>query len=324
MDVFDGHRRLTRALRAPSVAVGNFDGVHLGHRHLLDRARAVAGGGELVVLTFEPHPARVLAPERAPVTLTPLARKLELLAAAGVDACVVEPFDAALSQLTPAAFATEVLARGLGARQVVVGADFRFGKGRAGTVASLAELGAELGFAVTPVEAHLVGGAVASSSRVRALLAAGDVRAAAAVLGRTHDVEGEVVRGAGRGKGLGVPTANVAAAGFLPQPGIYAVWAERARVPGVRLAGAASLGTNPTFGDGALTLEVYLLDFDADLYGETLRVGFVERLRGEERFPDVDALIRQMERDIAAARRIVGPQLVTDGRGAAARQSGEV
>lgn len=325
MDVFEGHRRLDRALRAPAIALGNFDGVHLGHQHLLARARALAAGGELCVLTFEPHPARLLAPERAPRALTTRARKLELLAAAGVDACVVEPFDDALSQRSPAGFAELVLQRGLGARHVVVGTDFRFGHGRAGTAATLAELGRSLGFTATAVDALVVGGAVASSSRIRALLAAGDVGAAAAVLGRTFDVEGEVVRGAGRGKGLGVPTANVATSTeTLPQPGIYAVWAERlARAPGVRLAGAASLGTNPTFGAGALTLEVHLVDWDGDLYGEPLRVGFVERLRGEERFPDVASLVRQMERDLAAVRRLLGPRPGTHPLGTP-RQIGEV
>jgi riboflavin kinase/FMN adenylyltransferase len=306
VDVFPGHRRIGRALRTPVVALGNFDGVHLGHRALLDRARADGPpGAELVALTFEPHPAAVLAPDRAPALIATLDRKLELLAAAGVDACVVEPFDHALSRLGAAEFAADILAAALGARHVAVGSEFRFGRGRSGDAAMLADLGARLGFAVTAVPPCRVGGEVASSSRVRALLAAGEVAAAAEVLGRHHDVAGEVVRGAGRGRQLGVPTANVDALGLLPRPGIYAVWVERLGAGGAPIAGAASLGTNPTFGAGALTLEVHLLAPVGDIYGERLRIRFVERLRDEERFDGVDALMTQIAADIEATRRIL-------------------
>lgn len=306
MDVFPGHRRLTRRLRAPAIAVGNFDGVHLGHQHIVSRARAVAGGGEVAVLTFDPHPTRVLAPGRAAPLLTTTQRKLELLGAAGVDVAVVEPFDRALSELDPAAFARAVLADGLGAHHVLVGQDFRFGKGRAGTVEELAALGQELGFAVTAAEPLLVDGEPASSSRARASLAAGDVAACARVLGRHHDVDGVVVRGAGRGRTIGVPTANLEhQAEVVPALGIYAVWVERLAAPGRRIAGAASLGTNPTFGAHPVGLEVHLIDWSGDLYGARLRVGFVARLRGEERFADVPALVDQMQRDVAAARELV-------------------
>jgi riboflavin kinase/FMN adenylyltransferase len=317
MRVFYGHGSLAGALRGATAALGNFDGVHLGHRHLLAAARAAAPAAPLAVVTFEPHPARVLAPERAPALLTPLARKLELLDAAGVDACVVEPFDRALSGWSAEAFVDRILIDAIGVGHVAIGADFRFGHGRAGTATTLADAGARGGFAVSAVAPLELGGRVASSSRVRAALGAGDVRDAALVLARAHDVEGPVVRGAGRGKGLGVPTANVATAdALLPQLGIYAVWAERLDRPGPTLAGAASLGTNPTFGPGAVTLEVHLLDHAGDLYGERLRVGFVERLRGEERFPDVPALIAQMAKDCDAARAIVGPLLGSRGQSA--------
>jgi riboflavin kinase/FMN adenylyltransferase len=303
MDVFEGTARVDRALRSPAIAVGNFDGVHLGHRHLLERAAAGRGeGGELVALTFAPHPAQVLAPERAPALLTTRARKLELLAAAGVDACVVEPFDDALRALRPADFAEIILARGLGARHVAIGSDFRFGRDRAGDAAAREALGARLGFSVEVVPPLTIGGAIASSSRVRALIAAGDPRGAAAVLGRPHDVDGIVVRGAQRGRTIGFPTANLETAGLLPAPGIYAVWVERG---GERLAGAASLGTNPTFGAHPLSLEVYLLDFAGDLYDQLLRVVFVERLRGERRFADVPSLVGQIERDVTATRRVL-------------------
>lgn len=307
MDVFPGHRRLPRALRSPAVAIGNFDGVHRGHLELLARARAAAArlGGEVVALTFDPHPAAVLAPERAPRLLTTTARKLELLAAAGADAAVVEPFDRELAALEPRAFAARVLSGALGARHVVVGYDFRFGHGRAGSTDTLRELGGELGFSVEVVEPVAVDGEVASSSRIRALVEAGDLAGARALLGRDPEVEGVVVRGAGRGRGIGIPTANLALdAGVAPPLGIYAAWVELA---GERHAGAASVGTNPTFDDsGRVSLEVHILDFDRDCYGARARLAFVDRLRGELRFPGAAELVEQIRRDIADTRRILG------------------
>ncbi|HEU5057696.1 MAG TPA: bifunctional riboflavin kinase/FAD synthetase [Kofleriaceae bacterium] len=306
MEVFSGHRRLTRAFRAPAVAIGTFDGVHRGHQELVARARAAAArlGGEAVVLTFDPHPASVVAPERAPRLLTTTARKLELLAAAGADAAVVEPFDRELAALAPRAFAETILAGSLGARHLVVGYDFRFGQGRAGGADTLRELGGELGFTVEVVDPVAVDGTVASSSRIRALVEAGELAAARALLGRDPEVEGEVVRGAGRGRGIGVPTANLAIdAGVAPPLGIYAVWVALA---GERYAGAASVGTNPTFDDsGRMSLEVHILDFDRDCYRERVRLAFVERLRGELRFAGAAELVEQIRRDIADTRRIL-------------------
>ena len=308
MDVFPGHRRLSRPLRAPAVAIGNFDGVHLGHRELVARARTAAHrqGGEAVALTFDPHPAAVLAPERAPRLLTTTDRKLELLAAAGADAAVVEPFDRELAALPPRAFAEQVLVGALGARQVVVGYDFRFGQGRAGSPDTMRELGGELGFTVDVVDPVTVDGMIASSSKIRGLIEVGDLAAARALLGRDAEVEGEVVRGAGRGRGIGVPTANLALdAGVIPPLGIYAVWIELAG-DDERRAGAASVGTNPTFDDsGCLSVEVHILDFDRDCYGERARLSFVEHLRGELRFPGAAELVEQIRRDIADTRRIL-------------------
>ena len=306
MDVFAGHGALTRPLRGPAVAIGNFDGVHRGHAALLARARgfADAHGGEAVALTFDPHPTQVLAPHVAPRLITTLARKLELLAQHGLDATVVEPFTAALAALSAPAFVEQVLVRALGARHVIVGHDFTYGKGRAGTVTTLAAEGARHGFTVEVVEAVEVAGEVASSTRIRGYLRGGDLERAAALLGRPWDVDGVVVRGAGRGKGLGIPTANVAPEGeLLVSPGIYAVTLARQDRDRQPLPAVASLGTNPTFVDGgALTLEVHVLDFDADLYGEVVRVGFVARLRDEARYDSVEALLHQIDLDITAAR----------------------
>lgn len=307
MDVFAGHTALTRSLRAPAIAIGNFDGVHRGHTALVRQARSLAGpDGDVVILTFDPHPVQVLAPHAAPPLVTTQARKLELLAAAGADAVVVEPFTAELAALTPDAFVTEVLTGACGARHIVVGADFTYGKSRGGNVETLAAAGARHGFDVSVVAPVTVDGEVASSTRVRGYLRAGDVRRAAALLGRPYDVDGVVVRGAGRGKGLGIATANVDTDGVvLASPGIYAVTLERPGADPRPLPAVASLGTNPTFTDaGKLVLEVHVLDFDADLYGARVRVGFVERLRDEARFDAVDALLAQIHADIAAARAI--------------------
>jgi riboflavin kinase/FMN adenylyltransferase len=307
MDVFAGHRALTRSLRSPAIAIGNFDGVHRGHAALIREARSLAGPhGDAVVLTFDPHPVQVLAPHAAPPLITTPARKLELLAAAGADAVVVEPFTAELAALHADQFVAEVLAGACGARHVVVGADFTYGKSRGGNVETLAAAGVRHGFDVSIVAPVAVDGEVASSTRVRGYLRAGDPRRAAALLGRPYDIDGEVVRGAGRGKGLGVATANVRVDGeLLASPGIYAVTLERVGGDPHPLPAVASLGTNPTFTDaGTLVLEVHVLDFDADLYGARVRVGFVERLRDEARFDSVDALLAQIAADITAARAI--------------------
>lgn len=316
MEVFRGHRLVQRALRAPAVAIGNFDGVHRGHLALLERARtgAAAVGGQSVALTFEPHPAVVLAPHLAPRLLTTTPRKLELLAGAGLDACVVEPFDRDLAGLSASEFAREVLADAIGARRVVVGFDFTFGHKRGGTTATLRELGRELSFEVDVVDAFTVDGLVASSTRARGFVGEGNMAGARVLLGRDYDVSGAVVRGAGRGRQLGVPTANIAPESpLLPASGIYAVWLQLLEPAGSgfgdhagpRLAGAASLGTNPTFDGTELSLEVHILDFDGDLYDRRVRVSFVERLRGERRYPGAAELLEQIRRDIADTRRIL-------------------
>jgi riboflavin kinase/FMN adenylyltransferase len=294
--------------RGRAVTVGVFDGLHAGHRAVLGLLRRRAtelGGLETAVVTFDPHPLAVVAPEHAPRLLTGIAHRLELLEAAGVDVTAVVTFDEEIRLLTPAAFAAGVLAGALHARLVVVGEDFRFGHHRLGNVASLAELGDAHGFAAEILP--LVGGqAPVSSTRVRAMVAAGDVEAAAAALGRPHELRGTVVPGEGRGRALGFPTANVALDPGLAVPGsgVYAVRAGRLGEP--LRAGVANVGTRPTFGGGERGLEVHLLDGAADLYGATLRVAFVSRLRDERLFADGGELAAQIEADAAAARRRLG------------------
>jgi len=297
-----------RALRSPAVAIGNFDGVHVGHRALL--ALALAGararGGEAAVLTFEPHPAKVLAPTLAPPLISGLERKLELFAEAGMDACALVPFTPEVAAHRAEAFEGEILARALGVREVVVGHDFTYGRRREGTADTLRAAGAARGFAVTVVPPVTVDGLVASSTKIRELLLEGNVEGARVLLGRPFDVDGTVVRGDGRGRRIGVPTTNVAAeAELLPRPGVYGAHVTVLGEPGLPAPRAAvvNLGVNPTFvAAGKLSLEAHLLDFAGDLYDRRVRVAFDFRLRGEERFADADALVAQIRRDIDTAR----------------------
>jgi riboflavin kinase/FMN adenylyltransferase len=313
MKVVNGRHRAAAELGpAPALTIGNFDGVHRGHQRLVAATQAIAQklGGQAGVLTFDPHPARFFAPALAPPMLQPLARRLELLGAAGADFAVVEPFDAALAGMAPDTFVDEVLVRALGVAHVVVGYDFSFGRGRAGTTETLAELGRQRGFGVTVVPPVTVDGLTCSSTKIREFLLEGRVEGAELLLGRPWEITGEVVRGAGRGRGLGVPTANIRPEGDLPlKTGIYAARASFPDQGGQSHAAALSVGTNPTFAtDGAapVSVEAYLLDFDRDIYGARLRVQLVRRLRDERRFASVEELLAEIARDVARTRQIVG------------------
>jgi riboflavin kinase / FMN adenylyltransferase len=300
-----------------AVTIGAYDGVHLGHRALLAdlKARAAAAGLTTVVVTFDRHPASVVRPESAPPQLTDLEQKLELLAECGIDDTLVITFDRARSDESAEDFVTEVLVEDLGARLVVVGEDFHFGHGRRGNVALLRKLGEQYGFEVVGVglTGDTTGGTEpVSSTRIRTLVAAGDVEGAAALLGRPHQVRGPVVRGDGRGgPELGFPTANLHIARdiALPADGVYAGYFTRAE--GSVHQAAISVGRRPTFyepGTASVLVEAYLLHFEGDLYGETGRVSFVRRLRGEEKYGSVDALIAQMHQDVADTERVLSAE----------------
>jgi riboflavin kinase/FMN adenylyltransferase len=320
VEVVDGPEHCTPPTGGSAVTIGAYDGVHLGHRHLLDELLRRAAARQLtsVVVTFDRHPATVVRPQSAPSLLTDREQKLELLAAAGIDRTLVVPFDEARANETAEEFVLEVLVQALGARLVVVGEDFHFGHRRAGNVELLAEMGALHGFEVVGLTLEEDGSReVVSSTRIRGLLAAGDVSAAAVLLGRPHQVRGVVVHGDGRGGvELGFPTANVEVPDEVAMPGegIYACWYERP--DGSVHAAAASLGRRPTFHAAAETavLEVFLLDFNGDLYGEAARVSFVSHLRDERRFDTTEALVRQMTDDVTAAREALG--LIPDRPGA--------
>jgi riboflavin kinase / FMN adenylyltransferase len=293
------------------VTIGAYDGVHLGHRALLGDLsdRAAAKGLSTVVVTFDRHPAAVVRPESAPKQLTSLEQKLELLAECGIDRTLVVSFDEARADETAEEFVGEVLVDQLGARLVVVGEDFHFGHGRKGNVELLRRLGAEHGFEVVGVGLTGDGSEAVSSTRIRALIAAGDVAGAARLLGRPHEVRGHVVRGDGRGgPELGFPTANVPVDDdiALPADGIYAGYLTRA--DGSVHRAAISVGRRPTFyepGTAPVLVEAYLLGFDGDLYGEAVRVSFAEHLRAEQRFDSVEALIAQMKADVEATERVL-------------------
>ncbi len=293
------------ALRGASVAMGNFDGVHLGHRSVINLARRA--GVPLGVVSFEPHPRSFFAPDSPPFRLMNMASKRHRLAKIGVDVLYDLPFDKALSSLTALEFVRDVLAGGLGISHVVVGEDFRFGKGREGDVAFLQKHGPEYDFEVTV--AGLVSGQNGpySSSAIRAALAAGQPEEAAKMLGHWHRIDGVVERGDQRGRELGFPTANISVEGLhLPRLGVYAVEFDVLTGPHKGCyRGAASLGVRPTFGRNAPNLETYVFDFEGDLYGADVSVALVSFQRPELKFDSLDALIEQMHKDCDISREIL-------------------
>ncbi len=291
--------------RGATIAMGNFDGVHLGHRSVIDHARA-AIDAPLGVVLFEPHPREVFQPDAPPFRLMNAESRANRLARLGVDHLYQLPFGPVLAGLTPEKFACEVLVEGLGVRHVTVGADFRFGKGRAGDAGVLAQLGRDMGFGVTI--APLIGESDRySSSAIRTALSEGRPDEAARMLGHWHRIEGEVLHGDARGRELGYPTANMAL-DHLHRPafGVYAVMVDVLTGPHRgSYKGVASLGVRPTFGVNKPNLESYIFDFSGDLYGEHLSVALVSYLRPELKFDDLDALIMQMDADSAQARKLL-------------------
>jgi riboflavin kinase/FMN adenylyltransferase len=311
---------------ASAVAIGNFDGVHLGHQALLRQARdcasatsqAVPGGpgprdpeapagdgkADVAVVSFEPLPRRFFTPDSAPPRLAGPADKLRRLAAHGVDLTWLLRFNGALAGMSAEAFVERILVRGLRARHVVIGEDFRFGRGREGDLQVMVELGRRHGFETIAVPAVTHDGTRISSTAIRAALAEGDLDRAEAMLGRPYSVTGHVVRGRQLGRDLGYPTANLRPwGGATPLEGVFAV---RARTGlGTWRDGVASVGVRPAVGGGEPLIEVHLFDFDGDLYGQRLETRFLERLRGEENFDDLGALVAQMKKDESDARAIL-------------------
>lgn len=309
MQVIRSYDNLPDTARGASVAIGNFDGVHLGHRAVIDIARgwAEAQSLPLGVMTFEPHPRRFFAPQSPAFRLMSPEAKAHRLEKLGVDLLYELPFGEAIAALTPEAFARDMLHRGMGLRHVVVGANFRFGRDRAGDAEMLAAFGREMGFEVSIAPMLEAGAARISSTAIREALGKGRPRDAAQMLGHWHRIEGEVIGGAQRGRALGFPTANIALGDLhLPKFGVYAVEVDILTGPHAgSYHGAASLGTRPMFGDNAPNLETHIFDFAGDIYGAHISVALVDYLRAEQKFDSLEAFIDQMQADCARARSLL-------------------
>jgi riboflavin kinase/FMN adenylyltransferase len=301
--LIDGIEKLKKKFPYPVLAIGNFDGVHRGHqtifRMLVERAKKK--NGTSIVCTFEPHPLRIIAAERAPRLLTPFKYKVELIKKLGVDVVVCVNFTQEFANIKAEDFVNEILCKVFGVKEVFVGANYRFGKGRKGSSKLLQRLGRECGFRVTVVNEVKSGDITVSSSRIRTLIARGRIEEVPSFLGRYYSVVGIVIEGAKRGKSLlNVPTANIAVYNeILPKDGVYAVTVE---VDGKTYDGAANIGYNPTFQEKKFSFEVHILDFNRNVLGKTLRVNFIERIRDEKKFSSAEDLKAQMMRDIEQIR----------------------
>jgi len=305
-----GTGRLSRPLNRPVLTIGNFDGVHLGHRAILeivvDRARLL--GGEAVLLTFEPHPRKIVQPDRPPSLLATLDQKAELLEAAGIDVLIVESFDLEFAQTPPEVFVNEHIQQRIAPVEVYVGYDFHFGRDREGSMRLLAETGSRLGFSVTVIPEITMGERDVNSTRIRDLLGTGQVKEAGELLGRPFSVRGSIAEGMKRGREMGFPTANLAPDNeTLPLPGVY-MCAVRFLDDGDPRRGevipaVTNLGYRPTFDDQrSLIAESHLMDFSGDLYGRAIDLDFLERLRPEQKFDSMEDLKAQIGRDVESAR----------------------
>ncbi len=306
MEVIVGISNIRKPLTNPVLTIGNFDGVHLGHRALFNRVRSWAREleGQSVVMTFNPHPLSVFRPGNGPAFITTHERKLDLIAEAGIEVTIVVPFDRAFAQISATEFVKDLLVDRIGIRAIVVGHDYRFGKGREGDIDLLRKMGERHAFDVEAVSGIDVEGTLVSSTLIRQCIHGGDLREAGRLLGRPYEIKGAVVKGRNRGaRLLGFPTANIDMAGHAaPKGGVYAVQVE---IDGRLYGGAANLGYNPTFGDAMLSLEVHILDFSGDVYGKNVTVRFIDRLRDEKKFAGVEELTRQISLDVERAREIL-------------------
>ncbi len=309
MKTFTSWNGLTADDKGAAVAIGNFDGVHIGHQAVIDIARAEGArtGAPLGILTFEPHPREVFAPDAPPFRLMNAIAKEHRLEKLGVQRLYQIAFNRSLSGLTPEEFAKYVVVEGLGLRHVVVGQDFCFGKGRVGTAEDLQNFGTKFGFGVTLAQLIATGGREVSSTNIRTALSDGEPRIAAEMLGHWHRIDGPVEHGEKRGRGLGFPTANMSITGLHPPKfGVYAVLVDVLDGPYAgSYQGAASIGVRPMFGENRANLETFIFDFDGDIYGAELSVGLVEYLRPELTFDGLDQLTSQMAKDCDQARAIL-------------------
>ena len=290
------------------ITLGNFDGLHLGHQELIRMiiGRAKETGAVSIVVTFRPHPLKILAPEKCPPLISIYEEKIRLFEELGIDVLVKIPFTLDFAAMPPEDFVKNILCGKLGAKEILVGANYRFGKGRQGNVQTLREFGKKYGFSVNEVEQVSLMGEVISSTKIRDLLKNGEVEHASRLLGRNYAISGIVVKGDGRGRALGFPTANIAPKhAIIPADGVYAV---RLFVRDRSYEGIANIGSRPTFNKQGLTIEVNVFNFDEDIYGEDISLYFIKRIREEKKFESVDALIQQINADIQEAKTALAMQ----------------
>lgn len=303
MEIFRGLENIRQALNNPAITIGNFDGVHRGHQALFDRVKEWAKrlGGKSVVMTFDPHPVEVLFPNKNLQFITSQERKLELISASGIDAAIVVPFSREFSRISARGFVEDLLVGRIGIKALVVGHDYRFGYSREGDIVLLKEMGREFGFEVETLSGVRLDDTVVSSTVIRQLILKGEMKRANRLLGRCYQIDGIVEVGRQRGgRLLGFPTANIRMSSQAPpRTGVYIVEVE---VNGTRYHGAANLGYNPTFGDTDLSLEVHIFDFSRNIYGESIKVWFLDRIRDERRFAGPQELADQIKLDVAKAR----------------------
>jgi len=305
MDIIIGIEHIRRKFRNPVLTLGNFDGVHLGHQKIFKELKEEARkmDGESIIFTFDPHPLQILAPQRCPPFITPFKKKLMLVERSGIDVIIVAAFDLDLANITPEAFVKQILVDKIGAKKILVGYNYYFGKDRKGNVEMLIGFGKKFGFEVKVIEAVKVNDTTVSSSKIRELIQGGQMGQAAQLLGRNYLLIGKVIWGADRGKGLGFPTANLEILnGLYPKTGVYAV---EVIMGNKTYPGVANVGYNPTFGENPLSVEVHILDFSRDIHGEEIQVVFFERIRDEKAFENPDSLVRQIRKDITEARKIL-------------------
>jgi len=306
MEFIKGIENLDRQFRNVVATIGNFDGVHLAHQALFKEVikRAKKRGGESVAVTFHPHPIRVLRGIREPFFITLIDRKVGLIEECGIDVLISINFTREFAEISADMFVRDILCKRIGVKEIVVGHDYAFGKGREGNIDFLRKKGLELGFEVHKMDAVVVNGMVVSSTLVRKLLRDGDMEAAALLLGRYYRIQGMVMHGRDRGaKVLGFPTANLQLNDeIFPKLGVYVV---RVKFNGDILMGVANIGYNPTFGDNALSVEAHIFDFKGDLYNKMIHVDILHRLRDEQKFSGPDALVAQINKDIRAAKKYI-------------------
>jgi riboflavin kinase/FMN adenylyltransferase len=308
MQVIKGTESVPSACKGAFITIGNFDGVHLGHRHIFQKLvhEAHEAKRKALLVTFVPHPKMVMHPERRPFyLLTTLEEKIKLLETLSLDAVILIPFTLQYAATTATEFIMDFLWKNLQARKIFIGNDYRFGKGKIGNKDLLAAYGKKLGFDVTVINAYSIGNIVISSTRIRETILEGDVKQAALLLGRPYNVSGVVIEGKRRGVAMGFPTANIKPnKELLPKRGVYAA---AVNLEGNRLQAVLNIGLNPTFGDVDLSLEVHLMDFSSDIYGKQMEVQFIDRIREEQTFPGPEELALQIKKDTDTARAILKP-----------------